>query len=195
VYLSQIAGFDAGYAPRLGIKYNIERNDRIHSVQFAFTHLSLSTTLNLGTVISSEIGRSIRAAIWISDENWSLANSPFIISSDWSIGTPVTSSGTGAFNTNTIPTASSISNLEIRIVKFNFNAAPTIYADHVIIGLVSDNNDAATRSLSYIKSIKPSTLYYIRDTSNRKYKAIDWPTSSNGLYFENSWINIQHFLG
>lgn len=208
IYLSQLQSFNHGYAPTLGVKYMIEKNDTINDVTFALTHLPLSQTVNFGEVITTETGRRVKAAIWIVREGWSLHNEPDHVSTSWSIGNPPTSSGTDWFDTTTIPIATSAANISVQMVKFTFDFAQLIYADEVILGLICDPENVKEGTLSYIampsnmtrmnplySRIPSNTLYYIRHTDpNLDYGLPDWPTSTRGFYLENDWVTITPYV-
>lgn len=174
----EIAAFDVGWGPRFGSMVRIERNDKIRSFTINLSRLPKSTFLTYGIRISSWQGRTVRGAIWICNNGWSLSNPPDFIS--------VNSVNTNEFEAQTNPDT-----FTWYPSTFYFDNPQSIDADRVILGLYTNNNDledTKSATICYQKDLG-STLYYMRDLY--AYTPEYQLTNTCGIMFDN--IDVEHY--
>lgn len=174
----EIAAFDIGWAPKFGSIVNIQKNDTINNFTMNFAHLPLSTNVDFGVKISSSRGRTVRGAIWICRDGWSLNNEPDFKS-------------VNTINTNDLRTQTSLSSFDWTSVRFDFQDAGPIYADKIVLGVVTNNSDyddTKTSAICYQKNYG-STLYYMRDLLS--YVPEAQMQNTNGINFSN--ISVTHY--
>ena len=177
--LYEIAAFDATWAPKFGSMIRINRNDSITQYTVDFAHLPKSTETDFGVNISTNKGRTVQGAIWICDNNWSLADDPDFVSDNY-------------INTDDLPIATSIDALNWHSCTFTFTTGP-INATKVILGVYTRNSseeETRTSAICYRKSYG-TTLYYMRDL-------LSWNPSlqlqnTNGLYDIGNRVQIDPY--
>lgn len=166
--ISKLSVFDDGQALACGTTQSIKRGDKIQSFQVQLAHVPKSSEINLGKVVSTNVGRKVYGAIWLVSRGNDISRTPDYISYRCKVGSSTRNQG--YYDTNTIPTATSGYNIPTTDCTFIFTEnMDEIDGTSVIVGLWTETDDAEG-SLAVVK----------KSTGTMYYRAVDKPTDKSG---------------